>query len=470
MKMKRLKIEPIGKKKPKRSLVPRLIIMTVLAVAACTFGVYQYRDKLKYKQEAQNAYDKAFYEACAGVDDLRGLLQKASLLSRSEQLAPVYADVWRAASRAKDNLAALPYDYEPAAKTSKYLSQAGDFAYAMFTKTLNGAVLSVEDAKNAASITEYAEELADELLLEVAAARVSGGVDWDYVSKVSFAENVNSGVRLAGYIGSAAETLSDYPALIYDGPFSDHIQGIEPMMTKGQPIVSKDEAREKAEQVLSVTGLHYTEVVDIGETPEQSGSIPVYSFSAALSGGGSAYIDVTKQGGLPLFLLSNETDERAEKVEFEKARQNAEYFLSAAGFTSMKYSYYEYADGYITINYAPYIGGVIMYPDLVKVKVCVNGGAVAGFEALGYITMHRTRDLPEKELTAVSALYYIPEDAKVLTVSTAVIPSGSYTEKLCYEFRVEQNNMEFLIYINAVTGVTEDVFKLNISEYGVLAE
>lgn len=44
---------------------------------------------------------------------------------------------------------------------------------------------------------------------------------------------------LAGDMEDAQQPLSDYPTLIYDGPFSDHIMSAQPKMTSGAKEISR---------------------------------------------------------------------------------------------------------------------------------------------------------------------------------------------------------------------------------------
>ena len=58
----------------------------------------------------------------------------------------------------------------------------------------------------------------------------------------------------------------------------------------------------------------------------------------------------------------------------------------------MEESYYFTDDGICTINFAYEDNDVIMYPDLIKVSVCLETGNVLSFDASGYISNHIERD------------------------------------------------------------------------------
>ena len=83
------------------------------------------------------------------------------------------------------------------------------------------------------------------------------------------------------------------------------------------------------------------------------------------------------------------------KGAIEKADELAKEFLSKHGYADMKETYYLKQNGIVTINYAynqnSENGMVVMYPDLIKVKVALDDGSVLGIETTGYLNSHCTR-------------------------------------------------------------------------------
>ena len=64
----------------------------------------------------------------------------------------------------------------------------------------------------------------------------------------------------------------------------------------------------------------------------------------------------------------------------------------------MQQTYYLKNDGVITINYAYSQNGVIMYPDLIKVKISLDDGQVLGIETTGYLNNHTERDISKVKI------------------------------------------------------------------------
>lgn len=70
----------------------------------------------------------------------------------------------------------------------------------------------------------------------------------------------------------AQQSLSDYPTLIYDGPFSDHIMSAQPKMTSGAKEISKENALDIASSFLGC------DKKEISFLSEESGNVPAYCF------------------------------------------------------------------------------------------------------------------------------------------------------------------------------------------------
>ena len=88
------------------------------------------------------------------------------------------------------------------------------------------------------------------------------------------------------------------PALIYDGPFSDHLSGRTPKMLEGLPQVSEAEARRAAAAFLGLREDIFT------LSAQGEGQLPTWGFSALVNGG-ELYVEVTRQGGQLLQVLSS---------------------------------------------------------------------------------------------------------------------------------------------------------------------
>ena len=143
--------------------------------------------------------------------------------------------------------------------------------------------------------------------------------------------------------------------------------------------------------------------------------------------------------------------------------------MSKSNIGDMKESYYSINNGICTINYAYSKNNVICYPDLIKISVALDNGEIVSYNSTGYLMNHSDRNLPGKIITQDEAKgrlskYLKPEDGNL-----AVIPTAGLNEVLCYEFECTgENKDKVLVYINAKTGLEEQIFVVLSSDNGTL--
>jgi hypothetical protein len=140
----------------------------------------------------------------------------------------------------------------------------------------------------------------------------------------------------------------------------------------------------------------------------------------------------------------------------ERARQ----FLAERGFNNITPTYASAEEGVATCQFAAMQGQVVLYPDQVKVKVRMSDGQILGFEGMNYLMAHTRRDLPAMRVTEAEARRLLNARVEVVGVRSCVIPTPARGEALCHEFHVRLLDSSFLVYINAVTGNEEAIFKL----------
>jgi germination protein YpeB len=108
-----------------------------------------------------------------------------------------------------------------------------------------------------------------------------------------------------------------------------------------------------------------------------------------------------------------------------------------------------------------------MYPDLIKVQVRMDTGAVVGIEANNYLMNHTERVLPDIVLNVEQAREMVSDRLDVTHERLCVIPREN-GEKLAYEFIGKWSDSEFIIYIDALTGAELQILKIVDAENGVL--
>ena len=101
----------------------------------------------------------------------------------------------------------------------------------------------------------------------------------------------------------------------------------------------------------------------------------------------------------------------------------------------MKETYYLKQEGIVTINYAYTQQDVVIYPDLIKVKVALDNGEILGLESTGYLNSHYERTNLEAKISKEDAKKTINKNLQIESEGLAVIPTKYQTEILCWEFK-----------------------------------
>ncbi len=458
-----------------RKRIMGLAVVFVLGIGGISFGLYQYEQKESYHRMVSNDYQRVFYDAVVYVDNVDKNLDKVRLAREPKQSAILFADIWRQAGEAHNNLSSLPYNAVVVTNTLKYLTQVSDYSYAMMAKAIDGTDMDKEDWQNIEKLRTYSGFLSGELNNMVSQITLSGGVPWDKI-KDEYEENLDKNPAPKAILGSmvtVSKQFQEYPSLIYDGPFSEHILTMEPLMTKNAKPITMEQGKDIVKHMLQDEPVE--DVRFISETDASvKHVIPVYHYEVRIQGFDTytISIDVTKNGGYPLWMLNYQSTSSTigAFISVESALAKADSFLKANNFRDMKYSYYELSDDSIVINYAQNLNGVTIYTDLVKVKVSLIDGTILGFEAQGYISMHHERKIEAPKLSVEAAKKNLYDKFVIENTSTVIIPLQSKEEALCYEFKGKLDDNKYLIYINANTGKMENILQLIINEYGVLAE
>lgn len=424
--------------------------MAMLAVLLVSMLILNYArsEQLTTAQTRINAvYEKAFYETCELTEAISSNYRKLLVAGDSMQMQVLLGEISRQTQGASGNLALLPLGEETVSATIKFINQAEDFAETLSQKIAGG---------ESASEADYA---AMEALSE-SAARFSVGLS-KLLERYERGEAVFSAQDFAA---TGDETLypltgeaGQYPVLLYDGPFSDGSTAGNFELLASEAEVSREQAEEKLKALIPVDDIRFT-----GESRPE---VECYEFRVQ-SGDYFISAGVTKRGGEVLYLLP-ETGE--DEVNFTEAElcDIAKAFLISRGYGSMEMSYYSRYGGILTINYAATQDGVVIYPDLVKVQISMKDGRVIGLDAKSYLKNHRARTFATPSISQEEAVLRISPRLSPVSARLCVIPQNR-AEYLCYEITAVDAGGEFLVYVDAQTGVERELMQIISRDNGTL--
>ena len=120
------------------------------------------------------------------------------------------------------------------------------------------------------------------------------------------------------------------------------------------------------------------------------------------------------------------------------------------------------------INFAYQDANVIIYPDLIKVKVAADDKSIVGVEALSYAFNHKQRTIGSPAISESQARSAVSQDIIIQSVRLAIVPTGGENEKLTYEVFGITNEDKYFIYIDAANGNEINILRVIDSDKGQL--
>ena len=414
------------------------------------------------KQASENSYNMAFYSLVDYVENVETYLAKSLISSTPEHGAETLTNVWREANLAQSYLARLPIESQELENTEKFLNQVSDYSYSLSRKNIYNESLSDDDLKNLKDLHNYSVEL-ENTLNQLSEDINSGRIKLNELSNkgtVAFAQQVST--QTNDSFSNLEENFHEYSGLIYDGAFSEHITSSEKKGLTGNDI-DEETAKQKVSDFIGKENIK--EIQNLGFS--ENATIPEYNFSVKTNLENDITISVSKKGGHIIYMNSNRTV-NSEIISQEEANEKGKEFLNNKGIKDMKETYYLKQDGIVTINYAYTQDNVVIYSDLIKVKVALDNGEVLGIETTGYLNNHTQRDTSKIKISKEDAKKTLNKDLNIASEGLAIIPTEYNTEILCYEFKGKVDEREFLVYINAENGREEDILIITNTPNGTL--
>lgn len=438
------------------------VALIIMLAGIIGLGITLYNKQKEYTTASQNEYNMAFYELVDYVQNVESYLAKSLISSSSEHGAETLTNVWREANLAQSYLARLPIESQELENTEKFLNQVSDYSYTLSRKNIYDENLTEEDLKNLKDLHNYSIEL-ENTLNQLSEDLNSGRISWKELTKkdtLQFAQEVSSISKDS--FSSLEENFHEYAGLIYDGAFSEHITTTDKKGLTGDNI-DEETAKQRVKDLLGEDNIK--EISNIGLS--ENANIPVYDFSVKTNQEDNVNVAISQKGGHVVLMNSNR-EVTTEVISQDEANKKGKEFLAQKGFPNMKETYYLKESGIVTINYAYEQNGVIVYSDLIKVKVALDNGEILGLESTGYLNSHSERDTSKIKISKEEAKKSLNKDLNIQSEGLAIIPTEWQTEILCYEFKGKIEDTDFIVYINAENGKEEDILIVTNTPNGTL--
>lgn len=434
-------------------------ITILLIILSIILAVNLYNKKVSYATVVENDSNQSLYEIVDRVQNTKIYLAKALISKDATHGLKTLSHVWREANLAMCYLVMLPIESQEIENTEKFLNQVSEYSYSLFNKNMNGEDLTDEDIAKIEELYNYSNDLSN-TLTEMLDELNNGTLNWEDLKNNTEESNISQ----VNNFNIVEENFHEYTGLIYDGAYSEHLTNNERRGLTGEDI-SEEQAKQVAEEFIGKEKIKETKNNGFVE----NGNIPVYRFEITTNEDKIIGISISKKGGHIVF-MNYDRDITEENITEQEAIQKGKEYLSSKGFENMQETYTLRNSGFITVNYAYKQGDIIVYPDLIKVKIALDNGEIIGIESMGYLNNHYNREISKSVISKEDATKNISKNVQCEVKGLSIIPTEFNTEILCYEIKGKVNDIEFLTYINAENGKEEDTLILINTENGTLTE
>lgn len=398
-----------------------------------------------YGTQIESIYKKNYYEL---VDNTNSADMKISKLLASDNAtyqAKMLTQVSQEAQDMQNNISALPLTGDNILQSVRFVNQMAGFCQTLEEKIAQGGKLSESDLKTLREMHDSLTQM--KTYLNQMSQKMLSGYS---IMKASNKMNGDTDQFTLDFEGVKAAD-ADYPTMIYDGPFSDSVVNAKVLGLKGSE-VSKEEAYKHVDKMFkNIQSLKYA-----GET---DGKFSTYNFELVNTDGRNMYVQVTKIGG-NILTISGHVDSDQKNIDMQRAEKIALDFAKENGINGGKVVWDEELESQAYFNIAPTENGVILYPDLVKVKVDMEKGDVIGYDAISYFTNHTKRNLTAGGVGIDLARERVDSSFAVQQGRLVLAPLEFNREVLCYEFEATRDGATYYIYYNAATGKEENILKV----------
>ena len=306
----------------------------------------------------------------------------------------------------------LPIESQELENTGKFLNQVSEYSYYLSRKNIDGEGLTDEELDKIKELYNYSNDLSN-TLNEISTELNNGTLKWADLMKNTESSEI---AEVSGF-DVVEDNFHEFTGLIYDGAFSEHITSSEKKGLTGEDI-DEETAKQKAEEFIGKDKIRETKSNGYVE----NGDIPVYRFEITTNEEQNIGISISKKGGHVVFLNYNR-NVTEEKISPEEAVQKGKEYLNNKGFPNMQETYYLKENGFITVNYAYKQNNVVIYPDLIKVKIALDNGEIIGLESTGYLNNHYERNISKNLISIEDAKKQLTNNIEIKSEGLAIIPT-----------------------------------------------
>ncbi|MBQ0017192.1 MAG: germination protein YpeB [Clostridiales bacterium] len=420
------------------------VVMLIVLAGFLTVGYIGSSNMMAgYATQLENNYQRSIYELLTDVNNIENNLSKAIISTGKANKQWLYDKIYTDCTQANEDLSRLPINHSSVFQTTEFINEMGGFSYYLREKLKNGQDLSEDDNKSVNDLYKtsvYVKQILNDFMTTYQG-------NYSILANTKDIEMSDSTFNTM-FSNMQAEGV-EYPTLIYDGPFSAS-QVKKDIKGLSSEEVSKDDALNKLKGLYEDATITYE-----GET---SGLFSTYNFNVKTKNNRDLFVQITKKGGFVL-TISSYAESGNDDMTLSACETKAEEFASKLGL-DLKAVWSTKISGMAYINLTPIKNGVIIYPDLVKVKINCADGEVVGYEAENYAYNHVERSGLTATISENTARSKVSSMLNIESQKLALIPIEYGEETLCYEYKCSMDSDVYYVYINAKTGEEENIMRV----------
>lgn len=432
-------------------IVVAVILLTAIILLSVFLGLSR-SDGKSWMAMSENNMESAYYTLTDSLLNIENNFSKLRVTRDGNLAGEMLIDVAMDSQTAAANLAILSYSGYDMSALVKFCNQVGDYSKYLVTKLTGGEELSEEDYNTLAKLYEATYSIGKKLNA-VKDALMSG-------------EKIVTGLdEFNSHFAEIADSLVDgsiqYPSLIYDGAFSDSLEERQPKSLSGEDIDP-----EKQQDNITKILCDY-KIKSVKYTGESDNGFTAYVYDVTLEDGSNVYLQLAKKGG-SIVMWDKQFDSQQPTLSVEEGVVLAEQYMHKQGYENVKGVYACVTDSVLYVNICYVENDIVIYPDMIKIKVSLDDGKIIGFEGLNYIYNHTERSLETPAVTEGEVRNMDFGGLEVQSVRLALIPLDNGKETLTYEVYGKVDNYAYYVFIDAKTGKAVEVLQVIDSDEGEL--
>ena len=440
----------------------RGILIGILAIGiagTAYWGYQEHQEKNAILINAENNYQRAFHNLSYRMDLLNDKIGTTLAMNSKESLSPSLIEVWRLTSQAHGDVGQLPLTLLPFNKTEEFLANIGNFSYRTAVRDLSKDPLTDKEYQTLQVLYKQSGDIQNELR-NVQHMVLKNNLRWMDVELALASGKENTDNTIIDGFKTVEKTVTSFEESDFGPTFSNFQKKDENYKKIKGKTITRNEAIQIAKKYMKFDGNTNVKVTDNGKGSD----FVFYSVSIKnKTTGQEASMDITKKAGHPIWFINNR-DVKKQSLSLNDANNKAAAFLKAAGFKNLETFDSAQYDNVGVFDFVTNSNGVRIYPESVKVKVALDNGDIVGISAEEYLKSFQTRTIEKPALTLEQARTKVNPKLKVMEQRQAMIVNDLNEDVLCYEFLGTLGDDTYRIFINAKTGLEEEVEKLKNAE------